>query len=87
MLGRAVASQFGDDAIPLLRRDCDITCREHIETMLEQHKPATVINCAAYTAVDQAESEPDVAHALNCEAVALLGEIYACRIDGRQPQV
>lgn len=75
MLGRAVASQFGDDAIPLLRRDCDITCREHIETMLEQHKPATVINCAAYTAVDQAESEPDVAHALNCEAVALLGEI------------
>jgi dTDP-4-dehydrorhamnose reductase len=74
MLGRSVATQFGRDAIPLLRRDCDVTHRKQFEKAIEQHQPSTVINCAAYTAVDKAESEPEAARALNCDAVAMLGE-------------
>ena len=37
-------------------------------------RPAIVINATAHTAVDRAESEPDLAHRINAEAVAELGE-------------
>jgi len=36
-----------------------------------------VVNCAAYTNVDKAESEPDIAHRVNGEAVGRLGELAA----------
>ncbi len=37
-------------------------------------KPRWIVNPAAYTAVDKAESEPDLARAINVDAVAILGE-------------
>ena len=39
------------------------TCRE----VLERERPDLVLNCAAYTAVDRAESEPGLAHAINAD--------------------
>ncbi len=36
-----------------------------------------IVNCAAYTAVDQAESEPETAYAVNAAAVQTLGDICA----------
>lgn len=36
-----------------------------------------IINCAAYTNVDRAESEPDLAHAINADAVGTLGRLAA----------
>jgi dTDP-4-dehydrorhamnose reductase len=44
--------------------------REVIRTV----KPALIVNPAAYTAVDQAESEPDIAMCVNAEAPALMAE-------------
>jgi dTDP-4-dehydrorhamnose reductase len=41
--------------------------------VLELSEFTAVINCAAYTAVDKAETEPALAHAVNCEAVGMLG--------------
>ncbi|MDX1315476.1 MAG: sugar nucleotide-binding protein, partial [Eudoraea sp.] len=50
----------------------DITKPEEVSRVFEQLKPEYCINCAAYTQVDQAEREPDVAYELNVNAVANL---------------
>ncbi len=50
-----------------------------LEALLEQHRPALVLNAAAYTAVDRAESEPEQAHAINAIAVGLLAAACAER--------
>ncbi|TVS07414.1 MAG: dTDP-4-dehydrorhamnose reductase [Cyanobium sp. PLM2.Bin73] len=48
-----------------------------LSTLLRNHRPALVVNAAAYTAVDKAESEPDLAHAINGTAVGLLARSCA----------
>ena len=47
----------------------DLFDREAIASSLEKLKPDAIINAAAYTAVDKAESEPEQANALNALAV------------------
>ena len=51
--------------IGLSHRDCDITVRAQVEAAIQTHRPELVINAAAYTAVDNAESASDLAHAVN----------------------
>ncbi len=46
-------------------QEIDITRAAQVEAALGDCHPALVVNCAAYTAVDKAESEPDVAYAVN----------------------
>ena len=48
-----------------------------IAPLLAQHRPALVVNAAAYTAVDKAESEPDAAHALNADLPARVARACA----------
>src|SRR6478752_6005973 len=48
------------------RAEIDITQGEAVEAAFERERPDIVINAAAYTAVDRAESEPDAAWAANC---------------------
>ncbi|RDC54100.1 dTDP-4-dehydrorhamnose reductase [Pedobacter chinensis] len=45
--------------------DANILNQAGLESLLQQEKPAFVINCAAYTAVDKAEDEADLAKAVN----------------------
>ncbi len=47
----------------------DITNSTSLECYFKENKINYVINCAAYTAVDKAESEPDIAALINTEAV------------------
>ncbi|MBQ9828306.1 MAG: dTDP-4-dehydrorhamnose reductase [Lachnospiraceae bacterium] len=47
--------------------DCDITAREEITGLLEREDPDAVIHCAAYTAVDRAEDEPEKCFAVNAK--------------------
>lgn len=47
------------------RQDLDISSGEQVMRAIAEHKPAAVINAAAYTAVDKAESEKEQAHAVN----------------------
>lgn len=47
------------------RKELDITDLEQCRSMLRSHQPDAVIHCAAYTKVDQAESEPDEAYRVN----------------------
>ncbi|MEM9545451.1 MAG: dTDP-4-dehydrorhamnose reductase [Bacteroidota bacterium] len=49
--------------------EMDITKKESIDSVFLEVQPDVFINCAAYTAVDLAESERDKAYAINAEAL------------------
>lgn len=54
--------------------ELDITNSEEVNKMLTDFHPDYLINCAAYTAVDKAETDRDFAFLLNAEAVGILAE-------------
>lgn len=54
--------------------DFDITSSEQTSAVFEKYKPVYCINCAAYTAVDQAEEDQDKAFQINEFAVKVLAE-------------
>lgn len=56
------------------RAGLDLTDPSAIHAVVNDIAPDIIINCAAYTAVDRAESEPDLADAVNHRAVAALAE-------------
>jgi dTDP-4-dehydrorhamnose reductase (EC 1.1.1.133) len=64
----------------LARQQLDVTDGEAIRATLAANRPDLVLNCAAYTAVDRAESEVAAAYALNAEAPARLAQ--ACHEQG-----
>lgn len=72
MLGRDLTARLGERAVSLDLPDCDITSAESVNAALDQYRPKTLVNCAAYTAVDKAETEVELARKLNAEAVELL---------------
>ncbi len=54
--------------------DLDITDRQAVQDFVEQNAISIIINCAAYTAVDRAESEPELCDLLNNIAPGYLAE-------------
>lgn len=78
-LGRELVRTAGAevDCIPLLRSQLDIVDGAAIDACLADLAPQVVINAAAYTAVDGAESEPEAAHQANAEGPRLLAA--ACK--------
>jgi dTDP-4-dehydrorhamnose reductase len=73
-------SQSNLQLTALGRVDMDILQSDHIAEAFEKYQPDLVINAAAYTAVDKAESEPELAMQLNAIAP---GDI-ARRCEARQ---
>ncbi len=60
----------GNDSLVVVclgRDKLDITDAEHVMAAVRQHDPHIIVNAAAYTAVDRAESEPSLAKAVNEE--------------------
>lgn len=55
----------GQGVIGLNRGELDITDAHAVRHAIDDLRPEIVINCAAYTAVDKAEEEPDLAMAIN----------------------
>ncbi len=64
----------GDDVVALSRSDLDITNGRVVESVIRDAKPAIVVNCAAFTKVDDAESHAAEANAVNGSSVQLLAE-------------
>lgn len=58
------------------RAECDLSNADAITTLLYELKPNFIINAAAYTAVDKAEIEVDLAYAINAKAPEAMA-IYA----------
>ena len=79
-VGSALA-QIGNeqdlDLIALGRSDLDITDAASISAVFEKYQPELLINAAAYTAVDKAESESELAYAINETATARLADACA----------
>ena len=59
--------------------ELDITDKTAIERFVEENEIGGIVNCAAYTAVDKAESDPQLARKLNAEAPAFLAEVVGKR--------
>lgn len=76
-VGTALVGQLGARAIPLTRSELDITDLSSIEAAVQQHPASAVINCAAFTAVDLAESEAELADLINHRAVAEMARVTA----------
>jgi dTDP-4-dehydrorhamnose reductase len=56
------------------RQQLDLTRPAEIRTAIRAYRHALIVNAAAYTAVDKAESEEAVARAVNAEAPAVMAE-------------
>ena len=61
------------------RAALDISNPEDVARRLDEAMPDVLVNCAAYTAVDQAEDEPALARRANIDAPAVLGRACAAR--------
>ena len=64
----------GFTVIGLGSEQLDITDQEQVNATVALHQPDLIINAAAYTAVDKAESDSDNAFAVNEQAVAWLAQ-------------
>jgi dTDP-4-dehydrorhamnose reductase len=76
-LGTSFRSAITTDAVFLTREDLDLDDLDRIAPTIASLKPTCVINCAAYTDVDGAESDEETANTVNGHAVGELAAV--CR--------
>jgi dTDP-4-dehydrorhamnose reductase len=60
--------------VALRRADADLADASALRAAVRAHRPAAIVNAAAYTAVDRAESERELAFAVNAVAPGMLAE-------------
>ncbi|MFY0649794.1 MAG: dTDP-4-dehydrorhamnose reductase [Methylophilaceae bacterium] len=74
-VGHALMRELSEhELIGLTRQDCDLTNLDQIKQVIDQHQPELIINPAAYTKVDQAEDEPELAFIINRDAPRVMAE-------------
>ena len=76
-LGRALAGrlQSAGELTAWGRAELDFSDLQALRSKLKQLRPQLIVNAVAYTAVDRAQSEPALCHAINATAPAALAEI------------
>jgi dTDP-4-dehydrorhamnose reductase len=73
---RRIADSYSDYRFSFIDvDDLDLTRGRETKDFLNHIKPEYIINCAAFTAVDQAEKQPEIAFRINSDVPQLLGEI------------
>ena len=74
-LGRSLVEVLSPlaDVIGTTRNELDLSLPDKIGEMVDQIRPDVIVNAAAYTQVDNAETEPDLARRVNADAPGLLG--------------
>ena len=87
-LGRALirTAPAGGTVLALDVDQLDITDAAAVRRCCDDHAPSVIVNAAAYTAVDRAEDEADLAYAVNRDGARHLADA-AARIDARLVQV
>lgn len=76
-VGSEVVRRGGVGVVGLDRASLDVGNEQAVKAAIKQYSPRVVINMAAYTAVDRAESEPEKAFAINAVAPGVLGRVCA----------
>lgn len=71
-LGSELCRRFGAAAIGVDLDTLDLAKLGAIESALDRLRPDIVINCAAYTNVDRAETEPEICFRVNADAVDVI---------------
>jgi len=73
-LGHALQAELSvlGRLIPLTLADVDIADAKALRAVIHRHAPRFIVNAAAYTAVDKAEQEPDLAQAINATAPGIM---------------
>ncbi len=76
--------QLGKDLLPLLqeqgevaavsRANCDLSSADAVRKLVAEVRPSVIVNPAAYTAVNDAEAQRELAHAINGTAAGILAE-------------
>jgi dTDP-4-dehydrorhamnose reductase len=80
MLGQDIvrAAELGGHHVTGLgRAEADVTDHSSVARAVERAQPEVVVNCAAYTNVDGAESEPDAAMSVNADGARNVSEAAA----------
>ncbi|MDQ7090503.1 MAG: dTDP-4-dehydrorhamnose reductase [Methylococcales bacterium] len=73
---QAIQTDYEDyDLTFVTRNECNLSSTDSIQHFFSHHHFDVIINCAAYTAVDKAESEPELATLINATAVEQLAQI------------
>jgi dTDP-4-dehydrorhamnose reductase len=62
------------DVVAVGHREMDLADPDSIRKFVREVRPGLIVNAAAYTAVDKAESEPDLAMAVNGVAPGIMAE-------------
>jgi dTDP-4-dehydrorhamnose reductase len=76
-VGRALMEEAQGRAIGFDRAGCDISDEAAIRRAFASGAVSAVVNCAAYTAVDRAESEREQAFAINAQGAATIARVAA----------
>jgi len=72
---RQLAGSNADEAVVKLgRADVDLSDAAALAQAVQRVQPSLIVNAAAHTAVDRAETEPDIAFAINAVAPGVLAE-------------
>lgn len=77
MVGRDVCAALesrGETVLPLTKSDLDITDPGAVREAVRHAKPDVIVNCAAYTKVDEAEANESLATEINGSAVEYLAD-------------
>ncbi|GAA3872323.1 dTDP-4-dehydrorhamnose reductase [Streptomyces lacrimifluminis] len=80
MLGRDTVGELlgrGESVVGLARAALDITDPDDVRRVFDAHEPDLVVNCAAYTAVDDAETDEESALRINGVGPRLLAQACA----------
>lgn len=75
-VGWRLKEQLGDDCIALTRSQCDLSQvnEKQARALIESYEPDIIVNAAAFTAVDAAEQQPDMAMQVNATAAGILAK-------------
>ncbi|HEV3150617.1 MAG TPA: dTDP-4-dehydrorhamnose reductase [Acidobacteriaceae bacterium] len=75
-VGRALqgCGTLGNELTVATRQDCDLTDAESVRLLVRRVRPEAIVNAAAYTAVDKAESDRESCFAVNAFAPRAMAE-------------
>ncbi len=69
---QALAADYGATVVPLARPTIDLSADDSLVEPFRRVQPDVIVSAAAYTDVDRADSEPELAHAINARAPGLI---------------